>query len=486
MGKKSRRKTGRKSLDQNAIIAQQTVHGSITDPAASEREIITAHLKPGDLGRQVQYRPQDQLAPPAAWLPAASRDKVIAEHPDAMFVRIPGEDRDRPLDRGAIEATSSAHQLPDWFRPHDPDPPAVMSLRPGEVLDAHARLAETLARPPTRLIEFFDAFVQDTMAKAGSRGGEWEKVNVWAGMFWPAQSAPEWCGVLTRQLKAARPYQVTAPMVDLVSEIYQRTMDEPTLITRDDIPWPAGFAWLDKANTFTDRHGNAIYNRAYSWDVVYLPARDGSKAPGIRVISWSHPDDRDSYWTEAARTIMDQSGGLGMGNTTVFPLNQEIQVEKVSGQPLQDSVPRWLRCLWAVLESTVSATSQAGHGEISHHVRHRAARSLDHTEVTVVVLRRPVTLPAEGDGNGYRRVNWTCRWFVDGFWRHGRRDADWEAQNEELDEKTGRPRRHHAIPDAAREHCVTCGMPVSWVASYDKGPPGLPFKQRRILHRLQR
>jgi hypothetical protein len=365
-------------------------------------------------------------------------------------------------------------------------------LRPGDVLDAHARLAEALARPGMRLIEFFDAFVSDTMTKAGARGGDWEKVNVWAGMFWPAQSAPDWCGVLTSQLKRARPYQVTPPMVDFVSALYQRTMTEPTLITRDDIPWPAGFVWLDQANVFTDKWGNIIHNRAYSWDVVYLPGRRNPgqpagppKIPGIRVISWSHPEDRDSYWTEASRSLMGQFGGLGMGNAMIFPLNEEIQVEAVSGQPIQDSVPRWLRCLWATLESSVSTSAKAGPGEIPHHVRKRAQRSLDHTEVSVVVLRRSLTLAAESNGAVHQHKRWTCRWFVDGFWRHSRRDDAWEAANEELDDH-GRVRRHHAIPDAARQHCVTCGMSVSWVATYDKGPPGLPYKTSRKLHRLQR
>lgn len=487
MGKKTRRK--KNAANQSGVAgkgARQPAHAADHGPATYR----LAEDKPVLAGTSGGFTGLDQAAPPDSWLPASSRNRP--RNPDDYFVKLRPEDVGRPVNRGSIEAVSSGNRLPGWFEPHDPEPAPVLSLRPGDVLDMHARLAETLARPPVRLIELFDSLVSDTINKAGERGGDWEKVNVWAGMFWPAQSAVQWCGVLARQLKAARAYQITPPMVDLVRDVYEKTRGEPTLVTRGDIPWPAGFVWLDKANEFTDRFGNVIYNRAYSWDVVYLPGKNpggevaNSKIPGIRVVSWSHPGDRDSYWTEAANELMTQFGGLSMGNTVVFPLDDPITVDTVSGLPAQDSAPRWLRCLWSVLESTVSSSAKAGHGEISHSVRRRALRSLDHAEVSVVVLRRAMTLPPEGDGDGYRNTRWTCRWFVDGFWRHGRRDAGWEAANENLDEKTGRPRRHHAIPDAAKQNCVTCGMPVSWVATYDKGPPGLPFKQRRVLHRLQR
>jgi len=45
---------------------------------------------------------------------------------------------------------------------------------------------------------------------------------------------------------------------------------------------------------------------------------------------------------------------------------------------------------------------------------------------------------------------------------------------------------HHAVPDAAREHCTECGMKVSFVGAFTKGPPGLPWKQDKQLYRLSR
>jgi hypothetical protein len=420
-----------------------------------------------------------------------ARDAPIGEVPFRVMNPGPGDEpvtvHLNPADiqrRGLqLEATSSGNDsLPGWFEPAEPEPPVLQHLRASDVLDAHARLADTMARPPARLLEFFDAFVSDTLNKAGAAGGDWEKVNRWAGMFWPAQTAAEWCGVLARQLKNARTYEITAEMVAKTHELYETVAGRAGWVEHDDIPWPAGFAYLDRPVAFTDRWGNVIYNRAYSWDVVYLPYPEG-KVPGVRVVSWSHPDDKDSYWTPAATEIMGQCGGLGMGNTVVFPFRQQITVEQLPGRPRQDSVPLWLRCLWIMLESSVSVTRTAGHAEIGRPALHRARRSLVHGEVNVVLLRRSLTLPAEADGNnGSGRRNWTCRWFVSEFWRHVRRNHDFE---EAVDED-GRVHPHHAIPDAAREHCAVCGAKVSHVETYDKGPPGLPYKTDRQLYRLSR
>lgn len=449
----------------------RTVRGSITEPRGLEvpwarehrmgevpfrvmrtgpgEEPLTVHLRPEDVTRELDYQFTISSA-----LGSGRR----------------------------VQATSSGHStLPGWFEPHDPEPPVIHQLRPGEILDVQSRLAGIMASPPERLLEFFDAFVSDILDKAGAEGGDWEKVNRWASMFWPAQTAPEWCSVLARQLRAARTYQVTAPMVATVHRIYEAVADRVAHVDHDDLPWPAGFAYLDRPVAFTDKWGHVIYNRAYSWDVVYLPFPEG-RVPGVRVVSWSHPEDRDSYWSEANEAVMREFGGLGMGNTIVFPFGQRISVAAVPGRPRQDSVPLWLRCLWATLESVIAATRAASHEETGRQARHRAKRaSLKHDEVHVVTLRRSLTLPAEGDGIP-RNVHWTCRWFVDSFWRHARRDPHFEEPRDE----DGRIRPHHAIPDAAKEHCALCGMRISYVATYDKGPPGLPYKKDRQLYRLAR
>jgi len=459
----------------------------------SEKSDVTTHYKVDDLLDLDEERRRERNHGLAAELagrdvPGAARSPLSVK---LNAMRPPGRDvlpfTNTALNREGqrLEVSSSGSPLPDWFEVREPAPPQIHHMRAGDVLDVHSRLAETMARPPAALLEFFDAFVTDTMEKAGARGGDWEKVNRWAGMFWPAQTAVEWCGILAHQLKTARTYQVTAPMVDKVTELYHEGDRSITHIEHDDLPWPAGFAYLDKPSTLTDPRGNVIYNRAYSWDTVYIPYRE-DRLPGVRVISWSHPGDQDAYWTEDAREMMNRYGGLGLGNTVVFPFRERLYTQTDPDLPPQDSAPRWLRCLWQTLESVIGTTRKAPPDEIGRHARRRAARSLVHGEVSVVLLRRSMTIPEPGTGIPQSfPPRHDFRWPVDEFWRHVRRDEAWEEANPETGDD-GRPRRHHAVPDTSRTRCAICGAKVSHVASFIKGPPGLPIRQRKQLYRLAR
>jgi hypothetical protein len=351
------------------------------------------------------------------------------------------------------------------------------------VLDTHARLAEAHARPPEMLLDFYDTYVSSLLERAGDEGGDWGKVNRWASTFWPAQTAGEWCGVIARQLKTGRTYEVTPPMTDAVHALYDDVIQKRTAyIGHDDLPWPSGFIYLDKPAVFTDPHGNKIYDRAFSWDTVYLPYPEG-RVPGVRIISWSHPQDKDSYWSEDTATAIGMTGGLGMGNVMLIPFGQRIDALDIDGR-VQDSVALFMRCLWFTLESVIGTTRTLPRAEVSRATIRRAQRSLDHAEVNVVLLRRALTM-AEYAAGGHRSTRWTCRWFVDEFWRHSRRDSDWEREHEQRDGK-GRIVRHHAIPDHTRERCALCGSKVVHVATFDKGPAGLPYKKARQLYKLAR
>jgi hypothetical protein len=412
-----------------------------------------------------------------------SAARATLGHPENL-----SRDLGMPGQGSRLEVTSSGSGLPGWFEVHTPGPPQTHHMRPGDVLDVHSQLARIMMHPPEGLLEFFDAFVTDTMAKAGAKGGDWEKINRWAGMFWPAQTAKEWCGILAHQLRTARTYHVSGPMVDAVDDLYRESDHRLTYVEHDDIPWPAGFAYLDKPVRMIDPHGHVIYNRAYSWDTVYIPYRE-TRMPGVRVISWSHPDDEDSYWNETTRTMMRQYGGLGMGNTLVFPFGERIYARTEPGQPPVDSVPRWLRCLWITLESVIGTTRRVPPDEVGRGARKRAQHaSLVHGEVNVVILRRHLTMaePGEGLPRGDGTIpRHDFRWPVDEFWRHVRRDAGWEEANIEVDDD-GRRRRHHAVPDTSRTRCAICGAKVSFIATFIKGPPGKPLRQRRQLYKLTR
>jgi hypothetical protein len=382
-----------------------------------------------------------------------------------------------------MEVTSTASGIPGWFTIKAPEPPVTHHLRGGDVLDIHARLAEAHARPPEMLLDFYDTYVTSLLERAGETGGDWAKVNRWASTFWPAQTAGEWCGVIARQLRTGRTYEVTPPMTGAVHELYSGVLEQRiACIGHDDLPWPSGFIYLDKPAVFTDPHGNTIYDRAFSWDTVYLPYPEG-KVPGVRIISWSHPQDRDSYWSEDTATTIAMTGGLGMGSVMLIPFGQRIDALDDGGR-VQDSVALFMRCLWFTLESVIGTTRTLPRAEVGRATMRRAQRSLDHTKVNVVLLRRALTM-AEYAGDGHRSTRWTCRWFVDEFWRHSRRDPSWEQANEQRDDR-GRVVRHHAIPDHTRERCALCGARVVHVNTFGKGPAGLPYKQARQLYKLAR
>lgn len=390
------------------------------------------------------------------------------EQAAAVVAELRGEDGDEYPGQ-VLDPVAEGVYLPPGFVKGEPEPPRELHLRAADVLAVHAGLTDTMRNPPAALLEHFDFFIGQELGKAKAEGGLRGIHSKWAGSFWPAKDARAWCGVLARQLGTARTYQVSAPMTRQVTDLYRavRESGKAPWVDRDEVPWPSGFAWLDFPADFRDRWGKPVYTRAVSWDVTYLDYEDG-KVPGARVISWSHPGDKDAYWTEEHAEVLKQFGGLSMGNSMVFPFGQRLFTQRYAGYPESDSVAVWLKVLWHVMSSEIAATAPAG--DIARPVRKRALRSLKHGEVHVVLLRRA---RADGDGEpGHRRVNWTCRWPVDGFWRHARRVPG--------------AAPHHAVPDDRREHCAACGARVSWVGTYIKGPAGLPLKQDKQLYRLAR
>jgi hypothetical protein len=83
--------------------------------------------------------------------------------------------------------------------------------------------------------------------------------------------------------------------------------------------------------------------------------------------------------------------------------------------------------------------------------------------VNVVLLRRV----RHGDREiGHRDVDWSCRWIVQEHYRH-------------LESYEGRADAHQARVSkgaGAALHCLTCGVPVTRIGPYVKGPAGMPLK----------
>ena len=174
--------------------------------------------------------------------------------------------------------------------------PAVLALRASDVLDMHAQLAGLMARPTDDIVRYYTTFIQQTISEAHASGGAEQAREYWENMFWPATTAREWTSILARLLQAARTYQITAEMMEKVTEQYAADLASGSYaIGSDDLPWPAGFAWLDAPLTFTDKFGKQGWNRAVSWGPEILQT-GRRRVPGSRIVSWSWHDDRDGWW----------------------------------------------------------------------------------------------------------------------------------------------------------------------------------------------
>jgi hypothetical protein len=98
--------------------------------------------------------------------------------------------------------------------------------------------------------------------------------------------------------------------------------------------------------------------------------------------------------------------------------------------------------------------------------RRRALRTLKHGDVQVIILRK--IRHNDDTEPGRRDIAWSCRWVVQGHWRHRHEPAD----------------HHHAIVTGGR--CIKCDEEMTYIRPYLKGPDGLPLKVSRSLSKLAR
>jgi hypothetical protein len=126
----------------------------------------------------------------------------------------------------------------------------------------------------------------------------------------------------------------------------------------------------------------------------------------------------------------------------------------------------WLHTLWMFLGMEITTTQRA---PVDRPTARRAARSLGHGDVSVVLLRRSCS-QAEPTGE-HKPVDWSCQWVVQGFWRHTRVPAGVE--------------HHHPRP-GGRDGCRVCGEPIHWVKPHLRGPEDKPLKASDQLFRLSR
>ena len=364
-------------------------------------------------------------------------------------------------------------------------------LSPAEVLDEQVQLTEKLKNPSVRLTTYFDGFMQSVLRDAQKVAGKKGREAAETYLFYPARTGSQLSVLLGRQLSFARTYQVTGKMVDAVTATYHKAMEHVGHMEEQEVPAEAGFCWFDKPLDFLDVNGKAVRSRALSWAPGDLKFSGGDVWRGVRLTSWCHTDDPDDFWDLEAMADLKSVGfnGLTLGHSVVVPFGQRFLrrqdlppvhvgaslMEQLAGTagrysyPVSDDIARWSHTLFMFLDMEVTVSQRP---PIERHARKRAARSLNHAEVNVVTLRRAARQP-EGEP-GHHQVDWSCRWPVQGFWRHNRNDYAIA--------------HHHVVPDPSRKYCAApgCGNAISWVRPCLRGPEYLPLKQGKQVFRLVR
>jgi hypothetical protein len=353
----------------------------------------------------------------------------------------------------------------------------------GAVLDQHAALTAHLVHPTTATAVFFHRFMQDSVTKdLGRARGMFHPVNLRPGVPVTRGQAWEFSRLLGGTLVDAVTCRVSPKIVAAMRDTAART-SQAERISRAEMPYPRGFAWLDDPWEAVDKFGDPFHVRALSWSLTSawtngaedgITPRETRLWPCARVSVWTLLDDDVADGRMPAKhapQIRRESGDLSLIHTTILPLDMNL-AESLRPATQATSVLSVIHLLWIYMGMEITVTERAE--GIPRGIRRRAERSLSHSDVRVVMLRR-VTHGDAGDGE-HREVDWSCTWPVAGHWRH----------LEEYDAL-----RHHAVvPEAPgesqRQVCTVCGKAATWIRPYVKGPDGKPLKVSRTLLKLAR
>lgn len=359
-----------------------------------------------------------------------------------------------------------------------------------QVKDAHVQLYERHARPAPKFTGFYREFIDIEAGKAKTdpmmRGRD-------SFMFYPvsardAERGGRLVSYIASGLRDARTYQVTAEMTDAVNGMYQATRDKVSKLSKDEIIAPSGFAWLDQPWVHVDLRGKTVAIRAVSWSPQ--PVRWGGieqVSDGTRVCHWTHKDDYDEYREGSdpgIRALYGELGDLALMHTFVWPHEVRFSVNSDPVLPGGVAVTRpdgtddpmtWLHCLWMLLDAEITVSRQA---PLDRHARRRAQHAnLRHDDIQVITLRRARHAELDGDYEPVQ-VDWSCRWLVQGHWRHG------------VSGRASAYPHHHFVPSQHRGGasvlCQTCGQKGYWVRPYVKGPDDKPLRQLDQVWRLSR
>lgn len=342
------------------------------------------------------------------------------------------------------------------------EPPAE-PVTAGQVLDHHVQLHDLLAHPNVAVRSVFEFWGEKAVPAAladpmltfyphyvlGQPGKEG-----WAARF---------CGDLARGLFTSLTYQVTADMCRIAEAMYEETARRAVVIEESDLPAETGFLWLDKPYRRAEAEGHLARFRALCWSVLTVRI-GGEPHRAVRVTWWADwladPAAADTLGGDQYRKTLDLLGPLFLASTITIPFGRETEYDAWSN-PLC-----YAYTLWLLLGSEIAATD--GSRTTDRGSRRRALKSIRHGEVSVITLRR-----GRGEGEQeHREIDWSCRWLVRGFWRHLESYLEIMSRHEARGNETG--------------HCGRCGVRVTWVRPYVKGPEDRPLKAIKHVYRLSR
>jgi hypothetical protein len=338
-----------------------------------------------------------------------------------------------------------------------------MALTSTQVLHQHVLLTERMKRPDAVVANFLRFHMAGVISDNGRASAMFHPVlrAGYKGIV-TDDDAKAMCRILGASLAAATTFHVADHMVASMRTIFESTWRGPEVIHGAEMPCTSGFAWLDTP-WLLGEPGSRFFVRAVSWqftevftvpDLMQAGHTSGGDAPWpcVRVGLWRYQGDETDPREHYSRVL----GSLLITHTALVPLDLGFAKDQDGEALSSEAFLALVHLLWMFLGMEITASERQ---PIKATNLKRAARVLHHPEVRVVLLRR-VRHASDPSGTS-REVDWTCRWIVQGHYRHKERPE----------------KPHRAIAAGADKHCVVCGAELqNWIAPYIKGPDGLPLR----------
>lgn len=290
------------------------------------------------------------------------------------------------------------------------------------------------------------------------------------------ESGQRLCEVESSRLRISRTYQVTPTVLDLANELTKnfrgRALDPM------EVPCDVGYIWFDEPRYVKDllsaQRGEAPENavvaiRMITWARAVEPigyydieadrrvmAPESQGLPGLRVNFYTDLDDSRSWLSAEAEmsTARERYGRFPLVHSLFWAFHSTYETAPNITEDNEFAnvyLSRFLHVLFMLFEQEIITHEP---GQVQRQARRQAERKGISPMVNVVLLRR-VKHQSDPDHQG-RRIEWQCRWIVQGHWRH----------LPGVDEN-GESRR-------------------TWVRSYIKGPEGKPLRIGDTVYRLAR